>query len=313
MSNIFKNYNIDPNDKTVGQKITLEEEKQLFLDARSENKKISEQAKNQIVKQYIKLVIYTIRSRYPSYWKDHCYNLVQAGLQGVIYAAVKGINLDKEDNASYVTKLTTWIINKTFMYISKEVHQKETHIVSDEKKINEAKVRLSKKGNNNPSVVDIALESGMKSIKVQKILKGMELGVCVSIEESKRPADESLISDPEEIYGNKEERETLRTAINKILTKEERVVIILKNGLYGFKKKNNVEIRDIIGATTADVSALEHSAMDKLRLHPALRAYYNSGNALSESEFECETAIVPSRSAQMMMNDIFAEIKDYEF
>ena len=313
MKKIFQNYGLDSTDETIGMKLDFETERQLFVDAKSKNKKKSEQAKNWIVRQYIKLVISVVHTRFATYWEGHCLNLVQAGLQGVMYAAIKGkVDLDCK-TGSFATQLANWIIHHATEYITSEVHQKKAYYAIEEKKVNAARDRLQKNGNTNPSVLDISVEAGLRTSQVEKIIKSACAANHISIEGGDLDiADKSYRANPEDVAGDKEKRDTFRKVINSTLSEKERIVIILKHGLFGLEPRKNTYIQGIIGGTLSDVTVYEQSAMLKLNLNPALRAYYNCNDSIGADLAYEPIAVTPNNSAKMMMQDIL-EADDVDF
>ncbi len=282
-----------------------------------------ELAGNEIVNQ-LKKLIYSIGHKYfSSYMKNLSQpqtveDLTQSAWCGV-FEAISAYDPTRGNPTTYFYRP---ILHEMTEYINRYYNKATSYSVGVRKKINQARESLAAVGNDNPSILDLAYESGLRPSKIRKSLD-IEVGAkTISLD---APVDDTTdqaygmnhvavandsYANPYEIMCKKERIAQIRAAIDA-LPKSQREVIVRRFGLAGNRPENYTSIFKATGITTNRTKELEQRAMTRLRLNPTLRQSWAGGKAMEiKEELDFEPVAMTPDSAAWAMADLLQEIED---
>ncbi len=257
--------------------LTPEEERELAKRA----SKGDQEARERLIKSNLRLVV-SIAKKYIGRSKGLTFlDLIQEGNTGLIKAVDK---FDWRRGLKFSTFATWWIRQAISRALSDQARtiRLPVHIIETLYKLNKARKKLMAILDREPTVEELAGETGLPTEKVQKLLKYVPnpisletpIGEGDSLLKELLP-DTSQIS-PEKIGALANLREQLRKAIQDLSPKE-RNIISLRYGLEDGVIHTLEEIGKIYGITRERVRQIEIKALEKLRDHELIKKIKEQG------------------------------------
>jgi RNA polymerase primary sigma factor len=257
--------------------LTPEEEKELTKKAA----KGDQEARERLIKSNLRLVI-SIAKKYIGRSKGLTFlDLIQEGNSGLMKAVDK---FDWKRGLKFSTFATWWIRQAISRALSDQARtiRLPVHIIETLYKLNKARKKLAAILDREPTVEELAGETGLSTEKVQRLLKYVPNPVSL---ETPIGEGESLLKEllpdvsqvsPEKIGALANLREQLRKAIQDLSPKE-RNIISLRYGLEDGIQHTLEEIGKIYGITRERVRQIEIKALEKLRNHDLIRKIKEQG------------------------------------
>jgi RNA polymerase sigma factor (sigma-70 family) len=246
---------------------TLPELQELLAAYHSSNKRISDDAADKLVMSVMKLVINIAVKYYPTYYKNHKMDLIMEGQYGVMESL-------KTYNGS--AKFTTWcyrnIIHYMQNYIYSITHNTSTHYGTHMRQMTQFANDKNKR--NVPwDEADMMIEANipLTTIKQCTTIMGRNKNQS-SFDDDANFLSETVAAKtqtPEEIVISQEMMQNVHKAIQKALTKQERVVIMLAMGLVDDKQRSDKEIARLTNIPEQYIRKIRNTALYKLKQYMA--------------------------------------------
>lgn len=254
-----------------------EEEKELAKKAA----KGDEEARERLIKSNLRLVI-SVAKRYIGRSKGLTFlDLIQEGNTGLIKAVDK---FDWKRGLKFSTFATWWIRQAISRALSDQARtiRLPVHIIETLYKLNKARKKIMSILDREPTVEELAGETGLPTEKVQKLLKYVPnpvsletpIGEGDSLLKELLP-DTSQVS-PEKVGALVNLREQLKKAIQDLNPKE-RNIISLRYGLEDGIMHTLEEIGKMYGITRERVRQIEIKALEKLKNHELVKKVKEQG------------------------------------
>jgi RNA polymerase primary sigma factor len=235
-----------------------------------------DEAKRKLIESNLRLVMSITRN----YTKAGVplLDLIQEGNLGLIRAVEK---FDYKLGYKLSTYATWWIRQAISRALAEQGRtiRLPVHVADQVRKVTRARRVLGQKLNRDPTIDEIAAESGFASKRVQELLELVQ--DHVSLETPIGDGESSVADLIEDIHAERPEEETahrlrsteLAAALAKLKPRQQRV-LIERFGLDGSKPKTLEEVGVNLGITRERVRQLETRALRELRtVAPALELY----------------------------------------
>lgn len=218
------------------------------------------------IKDNEKLISHCINKYYPTY-TNYYEELMQAGREGIFRAL---LHYDADSDTKLSTFFSFWIKGEIVHYISKDVHKQSSHYGATMAKINRAKEVLKSKGNLNPSVKEIAFESGVKPVTVFNALNGESISNSISLTALASEPDKhtSPLSTEKQVEQDAEMC-VLREAVHNLPDIQAKI-LIMSFGLFGHPKKSDTEIATFFDTTPFLIKKNKKDAINQLRFNTSM-------------------------------------------
>ena len=264
------------------------------------------EALDEIVSENRPLITYFIQKNYPTYAKtDYFPDLLQCGTIGLI-ECLERFDPTKADLSTFAEK---YVIHRLSEYVNDFIRGVRQHYGRNIHRVKAAVERLNRKGNDNPSVTDIAIEADMSTSEVSRAMKIAVRSDTVSYDSE--GVLSSMVSDvsenPHDKYESTETIEALYAALNG-LTSDERRIILMRHSLGPYADQKPIPNKDIaekLDIPLSSVRGLYSSAMRKLKDDPKLASMFPSSGK-KKTDY---VSVVPVGSAMKEM-DAMLEAED---
>lgn len=255
--------------------------------------------------------------------------LIQCGWEGIM------LHIDEYD--PYRTAPTTFFFPHVHHHMVLYIHefQNRTTVYKSSlmRKIRDATDALNREGNSNPSIIDIAIQAGLRPSMVRKTLEEKRNSETKSMDEmtvdageysstgrSAKSRDEydtrtgayNSAFNPHQALMDKEQKEVFARAL-ATLPDGQREVIRRVFGI-GCDKESYKEISEHLHYSVSDIKSMETQAKNRLYLNVDLRRNIRGEKAeqiKSELNFE-PVCITPDHAAEIQMNMISCIDEDPE-
>lgn len=258
------------------------------------------QAIDEIVNENISLIVDIINKHYPSYKRDYFEDLKQEGVVGLL----ESLEVFDPEKGALATIATFYIIHHINDYISRYIHGVRPHYNRYIKRVRAAIDELERRGNTNPSLVDISILSELSVAEVRRAMDVYNKAQLQSYD-SEEYLDSMVTNtqmSPDEVYEDQEKHEILSAAMSE-LTEQEMIVICMKYriGNYASLKKqpSNQEIAQESGIPLHMIRSITQQALRKLRNNRELSSLFNSQ---PQMDYDPPIAVAPLKSAEMEAN-----------
>jgi RNA polymerase primary sigma factor len=238
-----------------------------------------EEAKRKLIESNLRLVMSITRN----YTKAGVplLDLIQEGNLGLIRAVEK---FDYKMGFKLSTYATWWIRQAISRALAEQGRtiRLPVHVADQVRKVTRARRVLAQKLNRDPTIEEVAVESGFTSQRVQELLELVQ--DHVSLETPIGDGESSVADLIEDVHAERPEDRTsdrlrsteLATALAKLRPRQQRV-LIERFGLDGSKPKTLEEVGRSLGITRERVRQLETRALRELRaVAPGLELYIRS-------------------------------------
>jgi RNA polymerase primary sigma factor len=257
--------------------LTPEEEKELAKRAAEGD----EEARERLIKSNLRLVV-SVAKKYIGRSKGLTFlDLIQEGNTGLIKAVDK---FDWKRGLKFSTFATWWIRQAISRALSDQARtiRLPVHIIETLYKLNKARKKLISILDREPTVEELAGETGLPTEKVQRLLKYVPnpvsletpIGEGDSLLRELLP-DTSQIS-PEKVGALANLREQLKKAIQDLSPKEKNI-ISLRYGIEDGIMHTLEEIGKMYGITRERVRQIEIKALEKLKNHELIKKIKEQG------------------------------------
>lgn len=268
--------------------------KEQMIRYRSDDPAVSAKALEEILEDHKKFITHIINKHFSSYKNQWFEDLYSCGVIGLIESLPKY----DPDKSMPTTHFGRYIVHEIYDFIAKFVQQTTTHYAGKLAQINRAIAELEREGIENPTVVDIAMKSGIKPEIVMKALSIQTAAQSKSIESEEYISN--LMSDsreqPDEIVEQQEGIEIMYRAIQNLPYKM-REVVLRRNGLCGYETQSNEVISRETGIPLNQIRRVYAKALKMLR-ESEMKDFYSGGQPLAKRE---EISLVPETTASTMI------------
>ena len=260
----------------------------------SEDPAIRTQALEEILEDHKKFITHIINKHFSSYKNQWFEDLYSCGVIGIIESLPKY----DPDKSMPTTHFTRYMIHEMYDFIAKFIQQTTTHYAAKLAIINRAIAEFEREGIENPTIIDIAMKTGIKPEIVMKDMAIQTAAQNKSLESEEYISN--LMSDsreqPDEIAERNEGVEILYRAIHN-LPYRMREVVLRRNGLCGYEVQSNEVISRETGIPPNQIRRIYAKALKMLR-ESEIKDFYPGGQALARKE---EISLVPEQTAETMI------------
>ena len=224
---------------------------------------VRDKATEEIIDDYRKFVTHIINKHFSTYIAKHFDDMFSVGVIGILEALPKY----DPDKSMPTTFFGTYIVHEIYGYVAKCVSNTTPHYASRIIKINRAREQFEREGNENPSVIDLSMRTG---IIPEVILKCLEIITSAQTQsyECEEFVFSNMIADsklqPEEVFFKAEGQAIVKAAIAD-LPDDMHEVVQRKLGMGGHLPQTNEQISADTGIKTRQVRALYSKALEQLR------------------------------------------------
>lgn len=268
--------------------------KEQMVRFRSDDPAVRTKALEEILDDHKKFITHIINKHFSSYKNQWFEDLYSCGVIGIIESLPKY----DPDKSMPTTHFTRYMIHEMYDFIAKFVQQTTTHYAAKLAVINRAIADFEREGIENPSIVDIAMKTGIKPEIVMKAMAIQTAAQNKSLESEEYISN--LMSDsmeqPDEIV---ERNEGIRLMYRSILNLPHRMreVVLRKNGLCGYETQSNEVISRETGIPPNQIRRIYAKAL-KLLKESEMKDFYPAGQAIAHKE---EISLVPEETANTMI------------
>lgn len=248
------------------------------------------QALEEILEDHKKFISHIINKHFSSYKNQWFEDLYSCGVIGLIESLPKY----DPDKSMPTTHFGRYIIHEIYDFIAKFVQQTTTHYASKLAAINRAIAELEREGIETPTVVDIAMRSGIKPEIVMKSLAIQAAAQNKSLESEEYISNlmSDLQAQPDEIVEQNEGIDIMYRAIQALPCKM-REVVLRKNGLCGYESQPNDVISRETGIPPNQIRRIYAKALKLLR-ESEIKDFFQIGQIADKKE---EISLVPEATA----------------
>lgn len=273
----------------------------------TDSARIAEKIQEFYIKNNEKLISHCIRKYYPTY-TGYYNELIQAGRMGIFKALGK---YDAESPTKLATFFSCWIKGEITHFISSEIHKQTAHYASAIVKINKAREVLKEKGNFNPSLRDLSLETGVRAVTIYNAINSENVNNGISLTELVNEKDRysNPISTEEQVEAESE-MSILKKAISN-LPEMQANILVMSYGLFGHPQKSDNDIAGYYKTTPFIIRKNKTEAIHQLRYDDVMINEF-SDRIVRNRDLECEVICnMPLDAVLDEMNCIIsAEISD---
>ena len=267
----------------------------------SADPKVKEKATEEILNDYRRFITHLITKHFSSYMNRHFDDLFSSGLIGLMEALTK---YDPEKSMP-TTFFATYIVHEIYNYVATFVNQTTPYYALRITKLNKAKAELEHEGNDNPSVIDLAMKTGLKPEIVMKTMAIQSASQTQSFDSeefifNEMSADAQL--QPEAVVIRNEGQAILHKAVRD-LPDDMREVLVRKLGMGNQKAQTNEQISKETGISTNNVRYLYSKALEQLREGEVFDFFVSQYRAKPRFAKDM-VALVPEDSAERMITTL---------
>jgi RNA polymerase primary sigma factor len=271
----FKNYKNSGRRGIIDTFFLKDQEKTKFLTAKEEielGKKISEgdlEARNELVEHNYPLVI-NIAKKHFAQGLD-LEDLIQEGNIGLMKAADK---FDYKRGYRFTTYATWWITQRIYFAISKSTSSADTskNGAYMSGKINKAKILLKKELEREPSTEELAKIVGLSVAQLSRYLSMKNFRLIYLGDRRYSDNESSLEGAIPDMKNHTPEEEVLHSyCVEQLeraletLSSREKNIFILRQGLFGYKKKTCEELGALYQLSRERIRQIEHETWNYIR------------------------------------------------
>jgi len=259
---------------------------------------IKAKAIEDIVEDHRRFITHIINKHFSSYVIKHFEDMFSHGVVGLLEALPR-FNPEKSKPTTF---FGPYIIHEIFNYIGVFLGQMTQHYAAKLSKINKARTELISDGIEDPTVMDLAMKSGLKPEVVMKAISMQAAGQTQSFSSDEyffdtMEADSNLQPDTQLIM--KEGKDTIYEALDGLPDKM-REVVMRKLGLGEYSPQSNEQISKAVGVVPGSVRQIYNHAIERLRdseIFDFFALQYRSS-----AHFVKETvSLVPEETAERMI------------
>jgi RNA polymerase sigma factor for flagellar operon FliA len=264
----------------------------------SDDPAVRDRATEEIIHDYGGFITHLIQRHFSGYISKYFEDMFSVGNIGLL-EALKRYNPDKSMPTTF---FASYIVHSIYEFVSEFIGQTSRHYAAKIVKINKAKAELKAEGIDNPTIIDLAMKTGLKPDIVMKSLNIQNSTQMLSFDDeefvfSNMTDDPNL--QPEALYIKKEGQQIIKNAIEALPDKM-REVLMRKRGLCGYKEQTNEQISKAVGVPPGGVRHLYNKALDQLR-ESEIFDFFSSQYRSAPRFVKEEVALVPEESAGRMI------------
>jgi len=264
----------------------------------SDDRVIKDKATAEIIDDYRKFISHLINKHFATYITKHFEDMFSVGVIGLLEALPR-YNPDKSMPTTFFAR---YIIHEIYGYVAKYVGNTTPHYASRITKLNKARAEFESEGNENPSIIDLSMKTG---IIPEVVLKCQEIQLSAQTQsyEHEEVVFRNMASDPqqqpEEVFFRSEGQAIIEKSISN-LPDNMREVLVRKLGLGDHSPQSNEQISVATGIKTRQVRSLYSKALARLResdIHDFFSSQYRTAPRVAKEP----VALVPEDTAGRMI------------
>lgn len=251
--------------------LTHEEEIELGKKVKHGNEHERAEAINELVMRNLRLVVFNAKQcKFP---KVELEDLIQEGVIGLMKAASK---YDYSKSFKFATYATWWIkqaINRKGHDMSRTIRI-PAHIITKRNRVNRALKMLEQEGVSAPTYEQIqeACEGELTLAQIKTIMEDIEDAVSLDVSvDNNEDGSSSLLdfinfgqsNNIEESIKESERYRALRTLM-EVLTPRERMIVTMRNGLFGEVPMDVRQLSEVYGITRERIRQIYNASIRKM-------------------------------------------------
>jgi RNA polymerase sigma factor (sigma-70 family) len=259
---------------------------------------VRSKALEEIIEDHRRFITHIINKHFPSYVIKHFEDMFEYGVIGLLEALPR-FNPDKSKPTTF---FGPYIIHEIFNYIGVFLGQMTQHYAAKLSKVNKARVDLESEGIENPTIMDLAMKSGLKPEVVMKAISMQTAGQTQYFS-----SDEFFFENMEGDHGlqpetqiiQQEGKDTIYASLNQLPVKM-REVVVRKLGLGEHEAQNNEQIGEAVGIAPGSVRQVYNQAIERLR-DSDISDFFASQYRSSTHFMKEPVALVPEETAERLI------------